>query len=365
MSSSKRHFTVVMNSKEDGIYVSSTPSSAARKAVSKLCVDNKNKKFEFRLRETTQGSNKKVYGPYLGYMEKLDKPIELKGRVIRYKPIAKLVKKSHKMKGGVIIGRGAEGFVLKPNINNLNNENKVSKLIRATIEEQEELVKFENKLNEIDEDGTYHVKMLASKRIKGKNINNIKNINENSRKEMKIRFNFKITYQYGGISIKDFLDDFGEYSDRVNEDFLKRILIGILNCFQGLYIFYVNGIVHKDLNNGNIVFFIDKPNVMRIIDWGILLPNVNSNLPVNSNLQNSIDKIMINSLSRFYYNINKLIKRIKIWISNKKISDIIENFLEIPNFKINIHESNSDGRILQKPEIDAIRIEMERLISQI
>jgi len=62
MSSSKRHFTVVMNSKEHGLYVSSTPSSAARKAVSKLCADNKNKKFEFRLRETTQGSNKKVYG---------------------------------------------------------------------------------------------------------------------------------------------------------------------------------------------------------------------------------------------------------------------------------------------------------------
>ncbi len=90
MSSLKRHFTVVMNSKEHGIYVSSTPSSAARKAVSKLCADNKNKIFEFRLRETTQGSNKKVYGPYLGYMQKLDKPVELKGRVIRYKPIAKL-----------------------------------------------------------------------------------------------------------------------------------------------------------------------------------------------------------------------------------------------------------------------------------
>jgi hypothetical protein len=37
MSSSKRHFTVVIGNKEHGLYVSSTPSSTARKAVSKLC----------------------------------------------------------------------------------------------------------------------------------------------------------------------------------------------------------------------------------------------------------------------------------------------------------------------------------------
>ena len=102
MSSSKRHFTVIMNSKEHGLYVSSTPSSAARKAVSKLCADNKNKKVEFRLRETTQGSSKKIYGPYLGYMQKLDKQIELKGRVIRYKPIAKRIEKQNNQVGGAL-----------------------------------------------------------------------------------------------------------------------------------------------------------------------------------------------------------------------------------------------------------------------
>ena len=62
MSSSKRHFRVVMGNKEHGLYISSTPSSAARKAVSKLCADNKKKKVEFSIREITQGSNKKVYG---------------------------------------------------------------------------------------------------------------------------------------------------------------------------------------------------------------------------------------------------------------------------------------------------------------
>ena len=99
MSSSKRNFTAVIGKKEQGSYSSSSPSSAARKAVSKLCADNKNRKVEFYMRETTQSSEKKIYGPYIGYIEKLKKPIELKGRIIRYKPIAKLLK-NKKMKGG-------------------------------------------------------------------------------------------------------------------------------------------------------------------------------------------------------------------------------------------------------------------------
>ena len=36
-SGSKRHFTVVMGGKEHGLYVSSTSSSAAKKAVTKIC----------------------------------------------------------------------------------------------------------------------------------------------------------------------------------------------------------------------------------------------------------------------------------------------------------------------------------------
>ena len=101
-SDSKRHFTVVMGGKEHGLYVSSTPSSAARKAVTKLCAANKSKKVEFHIREITQGSKKKTYGPYEGYIEKLKKPIELKGRVIKYKPVAKLGAKRGVQKGGRI-----------------------------------------------------------------------------------------------------------------------------------------------------------------------------------------------------------------------------------------------------------------------
>jgi hypothetical protein len=104
-SSTKRHFTVVIGSKEHGLYVSSNPSSAARKAVSKLCASNKSKKVQFSIREITQGSKKKTYGPYSGYIEKLKEPIELKGRVIKYKPVAKLSGKSSKKsvvkKGGM------------------------------------------------------------------------------------------------------------------------------------------------------------------------------------------------------------------------------------------------------------------------
>ena len=113
---SKRHFTVVMGGKEHGLYVSSSPSSAAKKAVTKLCTANKSKKVEFHIREITQGSKKKTYGSYKGYIEKLKEPIELKGRVIRYKPVAKLSGKvSKKMKGGAP-GNDGETY----SFNNLN-----------------------------------------------------------------------------------------------------------------------------------------------------------------------------------------------------------------------------------------------------
>ncbi len=111
-STTKRHFTVVIGSKEHGLYVSSSPSSAARKAVSKLCATDKKRKVQFSIREITQGSKKKTYGPYSGYIEKLKEPIELKGRVIKYKPVAKLsgktgakttVKKGGMRGGGIII----------------------------------------------------------------------------------------------------------------------------------------------------------------------------------------------------------------------------------------------------------------------
>jgi hypothetical protein len=124
MSSSKRHFTAVIGNKEQGSYVSSSPSSAARKAVSKLCADDKKRKVVFSIRETTQKSNKKVYGPYIGYMQKLDKPLELKGRVIRYKPVAKLDKKLGAKKGGGLFSLNSEDFLV-------NKGNKSKSLLQS------------------------------------------------------------------------------------------------------------------------------------------------------------------------------------------------------------------------------------------
>jgi hypothetical protein len=119
----KKHFTVVIGSKEHGLYISSNPSSAAKKAVSKLCASNKSKKVEFCLREITQGSKKKTYGPYLGEMKKLKKPIELKGRVIRYeinvhlkKGKSSTIMTDKKMRGGeevFIISKGTRDNLIE------------------------------------------------------------------------------------------------------------------------------------------------------------------------------------------------------------------------------------------------------------
>jgi predicted nuclease with TOPRIM domain len=70
--------TAVVGSKEHGLYISASPSSAARKIVKKLCTSSKSKKVEFCVREITQGSKKKTYGPYLGEMKKNKVIVHLK-----------------------------------------------------------------------------------------------------------------------------------------------------------------------------------------------------------------------------------------------------------------------------------------------
>lgn len=130
---SKRHFTVVMDGKEHGLYVSSTPSSAARKAVTKLCTANKSKKVEFHIREITQGSKKKTYGPYIGFIEKLKEPIELKGRVIRYKPVAKLSEKKGVQKGGQ--KGGGVYLIVKENSVDSGKNGEIAKLICKAVKE--------------------------------------------------------------------------------------------------------------------------------------------------------------------------------------------------------------------------------------
>ena len=264
MSSSKRHFTAIIGKKEQGTYVSSSPSSAARKAVSKLCADNKNKKVKFSIREKTQNSNKKVYGPYIGYMQKLDKPVELEGRIIRYKPIAKL----DKMKGGEIIGRGNEGIVLR-----VKKDKIVSKLIKIDDETKiTNQIELENKLNEIDPSGKYHVKMISSRKIIPSNINKIDDL-PNQQRQILTKFepNFEIVYEYGGISFEQFFFPKMKIDFKTNSEsniFLKNFLIGLINILDGLYLFYQNGINHNDFSEGNNIVFLKKnPQNMRMIDF--------------------------------------------------------------------------------------------------
>jgi hypothetical protein len=152
---SKRHFTFVMGGKEHGLYVSSTPSSAAKKAVTKLCAANKSKKVEFSIREITQGSKKKTYGPYEGHIEKLEEPVELKGRVIRYKPIAKLSGKSGAKKGGMnrtpAGSAAAEPFQVSSNNSNNNDSSRLERVAHIYLKTPDYLNEYDEKIIQLGE----------------------------------------------------------------------------------------------------------------------------------------------------------------------------------------------------------------------
>jgi hypothetical protein len=322
MSSSKRHFTVVMNSKEHGLYISSTPSSAAKKAVSKLCADNKKNKVEFCMRETTQGSNKKVYGPYIGYIQKLDKPVELEGRIIRYKPIAKLKKKVGKIKGGYI--KGARAFIFHPAINtkNTNNSNHISKLYYFDDDSKvQKLVSIETKLNEIDPENSFHVPFISIRKIINRkeinsiehdtiqgyynrwsahhnnNLNKIKelvnnNENFNNMRRNRFLFNYLITYEYGGEPVSNFrlYRAFPDYN---------WIIRGFINIFDGILFFYKKGIINGNIHEDNILFQEEGSSNWRMINFDVELKPEEDNLLIDIN--NLLE--IVNDLLEFSINI--------------------------------------------------------------
>lgn len=98
----KRYFTIVIDSKETGRYISSSPLLVAKKVLSKLLTVYKCKKIEYCIRETTKSSKKKIYGPYLGEMKKLEKPIKRNNNIIYYKSMVHIKKEKIyiKMRGG-------------------------------------------------------------------------------------------------------------------------------------------------------------------------------------------------------------------------------------------------------------------------
>ena len=331
MSSSKRHFTIIFEkeiqsgtlSPTHGLYISSTPSSAARKAVSKLCTDNKNKKVEFCIRETTQRSNKKVYGPYIGYMQKLEKPVELEGRIIQYKPIVKLHKKGGKMKGGYI--KGARAFIFHPAINTKNpNHNHISKLYYFDDDsEVQKLVSIETKLNKIDGTNRFHVPFVSIRKIitrkeinriehdtmqeyynrwfehHNNNLNKIKKLVTASNFENMYRsrflFNYLITYEYGGEPIKIFrlYRAFSNYN---------WIIQGFINIFDGILFFYENGIINGNIHEDNILFKEEGSSNWRMINFKVELEPEDNVLEDINNLLKIVNDLLegsINSPVRF------------------------------------------------------------------
>ena len=98
-----RAFKIVKINNKDvnrGRYTTnSSPSSVAKKVFSKLYGKMKNTLTSFMIKETTQGSSKKVYGPYKGKRIKLKKP-----RMVKFKGTNKPVPiryetKIYKVKG--------------------------------------------------------------------------------------------------------------------------------------------------------------------------------------------------------------------------------------------------------------------------
>ena len=115
----ERHFRVVqLDGKKvefGGVSITSkaSPGNAARKLLTSIAHEKglkKNKKasmpkVKFCIQEYTQGSSKKVYGPYVGHFHKytaaeLKKATTAKGKVkFTMKPVVKLAKRKNNMKG--------------------------------------------------------------------------------------------------------------------------------------------------------------------------------------------------------------------------------------------------------------------------
>jgi len=132
--SNKRHFTVIYNKKENGLYQGRSPSSVAKKVVSKL---SGGKKIVFHLRETTQNSKKKIYGPYEGIKKRLDEVVKIGGRVYKHESIVKKLES----RGGATV----------PEIN--ANIGKI-KIARKHVTEMNDLIKSYKIVNNGEEGNT-------------------------------------------------------------------------------------------------------------------------------------------------------------------------------------------------------------------
>jgi serine/threonine protein kinase len=389
-SDSKRHFTVVMDNKEHGLYVSSTPSSAAKKAVTKLCGANKSKKVEFHIREITQGSKKKTYGPYTGQIQKLKEPIELKGRVIQYKPVAKLSDKSSTKKRGMIGGGYNSELAINKNIDYILFDSKsntdTSIVFTITNIVTREVIEYRN--NKFLGQGTYGKVFLVENAAKQKYVIKITNRHQDIFIKEPIMLDiFMNEIGYGchykaisqgitiiqGVNIGHIIFPFkGElsfYDIITNKDhydsyknFFPNILRDVIICLKEIN----NFAIHGDIKLDNIVIEKSTKNSF-IIDFGLatlfpisidLLQNLNvGNRQISIEIiigylvkiQNNRNKDIFDNLYKRYLEIiEKTIDNFGLfWIIMESIFDIniFEKYFPEQKFLVRLY-SNSDIYLL-------------------
>jgi serine/threonine protein kinase len=144
---------------------------------------------QFHIREITQGSKKKTYGPYVGYIEKLKEPIELKGRIIKYKPIAKLRRETSKKTERMMKGGGYESTL------SINKENMVDILDKTNYNSNQSLVFTVTNIETRKEINYTNIKYL------GKGTSGKVFLVANERK------NFVIKISNRGINVYKFLEE--------------------------------------------------------------------------------------------------------------------------------------------------------------
>ena len=164
--------------------------------------------------------------------------------------------------GKPIIGKGVEGVVLKPDIIH-HNDNYITKLFilpeNITIDEFRQ---FENNLNRFDHLNRYHLPMIDIGII-----NETHNLTELPYED-RSKYTYIATYEYGGLSLTNLIEN-PLYEPIMTPSFCIKILNGFINLFNGIIHFSSQHINHNDIHQGNIVFVLDNPSMMRFIDFNL------------------------------------------------------------------------------------------------
>ena len=175
--------------KDEGRYkTKGSPGDAAKKAFTQLSKKYKTNKLTFSIKETTQGSTKKEYGPYLGEKTKLKKPLEIKYKgkkkpvLIKYETKIHLVKDS-KQKGGKVTLEQLKEFEdemekIKKGAKNINPNTKFLK-------GEQGYLKNYGLLNNVSAQTTRDEKRkIVAKKLTEKELKNILNKEHNKLRKM-------------------------------------------------------------------------------------------------------------------------------------------------------------------------------------